>query len=403
MNNEPHTSRFSAFDQTPSLDQPGHDSSILRVLGGGLVLVVALLVSTASQAADVTPDCGGLGQTKCEFGPAVGHGKAKNVGCPSGSFFDPRMGGECWTCPRGFHRTLAPVTAANACATGLFGKTIAATFKQSVWGCGGGQFFDPIDGGSCWSCPQYFNRSVHHVKSAQACTIWAQYTCDEGFQLQGNTCAYGKEKEIEGKARAKLKDLAEVIVATARLAATVSNDPAIRDELAGKSSGATGRVEGAEGYGDATQKAKLLFNTLSIGLVVSGNVAIAGASAETGVAIDFKGSRPVYWYGGASYKFGPGASADGGINIGFWLDENDSILGNVEGYVLGMNDLMAAYKVAGGLAKLNEALAFKKGGSLAVGLWFDYEGNFKGFTVTPTVGVGIDFGGYARATTAQGK
>ncbi len=35
--------------------------------------------------------------------------------CPQGGFFDPRKGGQCWKCPRGFKRTVYPVHKNSAC------------------------------------------------------------------------------------------------------------------------------------------------------------------------------------------------------------------------------------------------------------------------------------------------
>ncbi|MGA0395077.1 MAG: hypothetical protein ACO3MW_13575 [Rhodospirillales bacterium] len=46
------------------------------------------------------------------------------VGCPKGTFHDPRNGGECWSCPRGYGRTAHAVTANKACHKG-------ETFKKA--------------------------------------------------------------------------------------------------------------------------------------------------------------------------------------------------------------------------------------------------------------------------------
>jgi hypothetical protein len=46
------------------------------------------------------------------------------------------------------------------------------------------------------------------------------------------------------------------------------------------------------------------------------------------------------------------------------------------------------------------AASLKKGPSLGIGLWFDYDNVFQGFTITPGFGVGADFGGVVKATTA---
>ncbi|MEO1573739.1 MAG: LCCL domain-containing protein [Pseudomonadota bacterium] len=42
----------------------------------------------------------------------------------------------------------------------------------------------------------------------------------------------------------------------------------------------------------------------------------------------------------------------------------------------------------------------KKGPSLGIGLWFDYDNVFQGFTITPGFGAGVDFGGVVYAGTA---
>jgi hypothetical protein len=88
----------------------------------------------------------------------------------SGSFFDPRKGGECWKCPSGYKRTLTAVTHAKACAKDLvFGPWKKAAYKGKS-GCDKG-FKDPIDGGTCWTCPSNSKRTVFSVKSNKACEV----------------------------------------------------------------------------------------------------------------------------------------------------------------------------------------------------------------------------------------
>ncbi|CAN0562108.1 unnamed protein product, partial [Laminaria digitata] len=41
----------------------------------------------------------------------------KGFGCPRGQFFDPRKGGECWSCPKRTYRTTRAVTSPQACTT----------------------------------------------------------------------------------------------------------------------------------------------------------------------------------------------------------------------------------------------------------------------------------------------
>ena len=99
-------------------------------------------------------------------------------GCPTGTFFDPRNGGECWSCPSGFNRTWDPVHWGTACSkswAGPFSK--AAKHAKKPGSCPGGSFFDPIDGGTCWSCPSGYRRTLYSVKDYNACakTIGTQY------------------------------------------------------------------------------------------------------------------------------------------------------------------------------------------------------------------------------------
>lgn len=42
----------------------------------------------------------------------------------------------------------------------------------------------------------------------------------------------------------------------------------------------------------------------------------------------------------------------------------------------------------------------KGGPSLGIGLWFNYDNVFQGFTITPGFGIGADFGGVVKAATA---
>ncbi|EDY86395.1 ricin-type beta-trefoil lectin domain protein [gamma proteobacterium HTCC5015] len=91
--------------------------------------------------------------------------------CPKGSFFDVGHS-SCWSCPSGYSRTAAPVTAGNACIK----RTVQqqkATYLQDAnlpWGCPSGSFYDPRNEGECWSCPNGFGRNANPVDHPKACT-----------------------------------------------------------------------------------------------------------------------------------------------------------------------------------------------------------------------------------------
>ncbi|MDP2698667.1 tectonin domain-containing protein [Thalassospira sp.] len=84
--------------------------------------------------------------------------------CPEGSF--PDLNGSCYTCPDGYRRTAAAVSAHNAC---FRNESLVAAEKITALTCKAGEHFDFIDGGTCWSCPVNSVRSVYGVKTSQAC------------------------------------------------------------------------------------------------------------------------------------------------------------------------------------------------------------------------------------------
>lgn len=157
--------------------------------------------------------------------------EGKTSGCGAGTFLDPRNGGECWSCPNDYNRTLYAVTDDKACAKpayeklkkahkvrknsrigqgcgrgdfwdmkggdGLLGacytcsgwdrtayavdskracskrypEKFAKAEKHGRFGCGQGQFFDPRNYGECWSCPDAYKfRTINPVTSRMACS-----------------------------------------------------------------------------------------------------------------------------------------------------------------------------------------------------------------------------------------
>lgn len=123
------------------------------------------------------PVCGGIvkgkAQPSCETKPAKFTSAALGE-CPSGSFFDIGLW-QCWSCPKGYGRTLAAVDTARACSrpnkkiSGEFGK---AKFMGHV--CPKGSFHDGIRDGECRKCPTGYKRSVFHVDKNNACHLPAR-------------------------------------------------------------------------------------------------------------------------------------------------------------------------------------------------------------------------------------
>lgn len=107
---------------------------------------------------------------KNEYKPAI---KGGNIGCGGNTFFDPIDGGTCWTCPSGYKRTVFSVKSNKACER-AGGERFARANRHSRGGgllgtdCPGGQFWDP--NGYCYSCPSGYNRTGYPVTSDKACS-----------------------------------------------------------------------------------------------------------------------------------------------------------------------------------------------------------------------------------------
>jgi len=92
--------------------------------------------------------------------------------CKDNSFYDVSKG-QCWTCPRGYKRTIAAVNSANACERAggeRFAKAITSGKGTGLLGtdCKPGYFWDP--NGKCYKCPSGYNRTGHAVTSSKACS-----------------------------------------------------------------------------------------------------------------------------------------------------------------------------------------------------------------------------------------
>ncbi|MEQ8194310.1 MAG: tachylectin-related carbohydrate-binding protein [Rhodospirillales bacterium] len=106
--------------------------------------------------------------------------------CSSGEF--PHGGKSCYSCD-GYNRNGNPIDSAKGCDKVVPAAHSAATFKGNL-GCGS-LHFDAVDGGSCWSCPNGYDRNFNSVKSTAACT--ARLRCDSGNVEIANKC-YKKGK-----------------------------------------------------------------------------------------------------------------------------------------------------------------------------------------------------------------
>jgi hypothetical protein len=98
-------------------------------------------------------------------------------GCPSGEFANASLK-HCYSCPDGYqHNPVLPVDKKGVCFRTGREKLAAATFIRKQGICPEGQFFDPRKGGQCWSCPSGYIRSVTPVTSIDACARPGKLKC----------------------------------------------------------------------------------------------------------------------------------------------------------------------------------------------------------------------------------
>jgi len=162
---------------------------IARVLAGLAILLCMVGMAGAGVTSPVAsgtlpngsgPLCGGIVNGKYQApckGVAATFVSDVKYSCPAGSFFDAN--GRCYSCPANYGRTADAVTTDRACAKAdptIKGGEVAATFGGPLCKAANGSwsFKDGSLGGSCWSCPNGYERSILSVDDKQACRLPAK-------------------------------------------------------------------------------------------------------------------------------------------------------------------------------------------------------------------------------------
>jgi hypothetical protein len=133
---------------------------IMRLFGSFAILVFVSFLQINSVSA-------------AEYAQASKVGKANiaSLGCKKGEIWDPINGGECWTCS-GKQRTIFAVTSNKACEKPAGESLKKASLKsKNAFSCAKGTFFDPRKGGECWSCPSGYSRTLAAVTAGDACVL----------------------------------------------------------------------------------------------------------------------------------------------------------------------------------------------------------------------------------------
>jgi hypothetical protein len=137
-------------------------------------ILFALLVIVPLHAFAWETACGKEGQKPCSFSPAKFEAKQNGL-CRQGQFHDLIDGGTCWSCPEGYGRTLLhAVNTDRACEkmASTDYRRVQEHGKGTGWfgtDCPSGQFWDIVDG-NCHSCPGGWSMNVlEHVHSDRKC------------------------------------------------------------------------------------------------------------------------------------------------------------------------------------------------------------------------------------------
>ena len=312
-------------------------------------------------------------------------------------------------------RSMLPARCKNLGAGGMWGEFDVADASCPFWGDAAGKpgvaaaecvavnyrkyharLWD-VPGGVEWldACrkePQTV--AGHATPRPSACVwkgplgMWGEWVVKDTSCTEASLPQDARRRKI---AAAKLAELGHVIASKVGFARQASTDRNLRASLDTGDASKIARAVNRSAAAAAPGYDGYPLRTLTVGLAIGAKVLVFGGDAEAGAAIDLKGKRPVYAYAAAGYNVGPGLAAGASVNVGFWVCQNNKIGGDGWGIYFGLDDLA---KLMAKKAKL------EKGASMAVGMWFDNNNVFQGFTLSPGVGAGLDFGGVVFSTTA---
>jgi hypothetical protein len=362
------------------------------------LLAIAPAAVPRVHAQDLTPHCGGHNEPACRE-----HDRAQfwsYYGCPPDTFRDPRNGGECWSCPSGYSRTVRQVTSPKACAVRTRGPFRAATYRGKPRECPTGTFRD-IGRNECWSCDEGYRRTVAPVTSEQACLIEPGHVCDPDTRLkvtEDKCYSPAPEGMAEAAARAKSEHASEIARAE-QLADELGSDAAFRRALREDDQDAVlARLHGSPNYQalvSSSRPGSAKEPVLALGLGADASLFVGG-NAEVGMVIGASSecSSPVRGYITGGYSAGLSAGADGSFAVSILsVGTIENVAGDSQGFAVG--------------------LASVPGVGAAVTIWFSYGydtsgkrpigapilGEYIGFTLAIQVGESVEVGEYNRIRT----
>jgi len=355
-----------------------------------LMMIALLALSGATEVADAaykdpTPKCGGLDEKACDYTRAKNVGNVQNFACTGKDVhFSARHGGECWSCPTGYKRTMNSITGDKACAKEYFkGPWKSAKFVGTVWGCNA---YETQRGKSCYKCPTGYKITLYDVEGAKACKVKDDYECDLGLQNTGTHCR--PPGNIFTRANRHKNASGQLINRATALITELNNgsprSERIKNSIKSRNWSAAGtELQTMNSFRDLIRAgASAEAASITIGFTADAQ-AIAGVNSEIGIAIDLNG-RPLKGYSTTGWSIGAALGGEAGITVGIWSDDNDKIGGKAQGVVMG--------------------LAVPAGGG--AGMWFSYPpgkswgvDRYLGLTVGVSGGFSAEAAEYNRVET----
>lgn len=232
-------------------------------------------------------------------------------------------------------------------------------------------------------------------ESQRPCTITERIpSCNPGLaeNFSKNKCIATKNTPRFRLAEKKLREFGAIIAGKIGFAKGVAAHPRVKSALRDDRRALDGMIN-RKAVGQTQMPDGKLLRTLTIGASTGAKV-IIGGSAGAGASIDLAGRRPAYLYGTADYSASIGIGASAGIDVGFWVCQNNKIGGDSWGVSFSPVEILQAAETFADLKR-----AFKPGLDVGITLWFGHNRTFQGFTITPSVGAGVDFGGLVKAGT----
>ena len=336
--------------------------------------------------------CGGLNQRACKASPARYMGKPGR--CARGQFYDIKTRA-CWSCPRGYNRTIFRIRGKKACQKkgAIVGKWFKARYHGAT-GCRRPSFFDPRRGGECWACPSGYNRTVWPVTGRGACK--PRNPCASGLKKKRGFCVKQRQRQggkllnIANRDRKRIERLVIELAKSLSPYRHVQNVRFLRDLIKSKNANAIQRAVYRQPRLrlalDALRVAG--FKTMTVGVASSLSVGVGGA-LETGVSLDTAKRRRPYIFQTRGYSAGLSLQAGNNVVISGYLDPNDRIGNRPTRY-------LQKWKPSQGFVSSIDGFV----AGVGVALWYDYNNRFSGFSVSYSMGsVGAQIWEYNRVET----